>query len=144
MQEMAKIAKSGGRMDSIRNAAKATLGAMAVGTVGAAAGSLYAGNDVKSSANTGAMAGIGGALGVLAGSAAPKLAGLGKSLMAGAKAGLKGKSFSKFGEDFSKTFSKTSFGSNTAMMMGGAMGAIGGAGYAVLNSNKPVQKKKKK
>ena len=131
-------------MDSIRNIAKMAAVGAGVGAVGAAAGSLYAGNDAKSSMNTGMAAGLGGALGVLAGAAGPKLAGAGRSLMAGAKTGLRNKSFGRFADGVSRVFSKTRMGSNTAMMMGGAIGAIGGMGYAVLNSNKPVQKKKKK
>lgn len=129
-------------MRSIRDVAKMAAIGAGVGTAGAFAGSMYAGNDGKSSLQLGMTAGMGAGLGVLAGFAGPKLAGAGRALMAGAGTGLRKKSFGRFADGVSRAYGKTAMGSDTAMIAGGAMGAIGGMAYATLNSNKPVQKKR--
>jgi hypothetical protein len=130
------------RMRSIRDVAKMAAIGVGVGAVGATAGSLYAGNDGKSSLQLGMAAGMGAGLGVLAGFAGPKFAGAGRALMAGAGTGLRKKSFGRFADGVSRAYGKTAMGSDTAMMMGGTIGALGGMAYATLNSNKPVQRKK--
>lgn len=125
-------------MDSIRNAAKMVGVGAGIGAVGATAGSMYAGDNFRDSAERGMYAGLGGGLGILAGMAAPKIAGAARSLKIGAAAGLRTGSLDRFTEGVSRGMQKTGFGGMKASAIGAGAGALGGLGYAALNSNKPV------
>ena len=135
-------------MDSVRNAAKmAGIGAGA-GAVGATAGSLYAGDDMGTALKKGAMTGAGAALGMGAGALKPSMQGMSASYKnasmamgsgskfhnagmmkrAGTKAGLMGSDFARLAGT-----------SRPDIIKGGAIGALGGLGFATLGSNKPTK-----
>jgi hypothetical protein len=118
-----------------------------VGAVGATAGSLYAGDDVGTALKKGAMTGVGAAVGMGAGALKPALGGMANSYRNASAATGVGSAFEKAGmmkrlgakaglmaEDFGRLAGQSS----KAIYGGGAIGALGGLGYATLKSNKPV------
>lgn len=134
-------------MNSVRKAAKMAAIGAGVGAVGATAGSLYAGDDMGTALKKGAITGAGAAIGMGAGALKPSMQGVAASyknasLAMGTGSAYAGAGMAKrlagraglMGSDFARLA-----GSNKSdIIKGGAIGALGGLGFATLGSNKPV------
>lgn len=135
-------------MNSVRNAAKMAAIGAGVGAVGATAGSMYAGDDFGTAAKKGLMTGAGAALGMGAGALKPSMAGMKASYQNASAAMGVGSAFSKAGmltrlggraRAMGSDFARLAGSSKKDIIAGGAIGALGGLGFATLGSNKPVQ-----
>lgn len=139
-------------MDSIRNVAKMSAIGAGIGAVGATAGSLYAGDDFKTALKKGAIVGAGAGLGVGLGGLKPAMGAMSGSFAQAKRAMGSGSAYYKanpfkrmmgYGKALGGDFLNRAGSSANAMYMGGAIGAVGGLGYAMLSSNKPVQKRRR-